>query len=99
MGQGLLSTDHRWLATFRPDGWFMIYDTQNEELVFESTNNRAGVTCTYNDNGSMGVYGGGGRAVWHSQTEGASPLMLVMGTNGNLQGFSEDGSVYYEIGA
>merc|ERR1711971_1293392 len=98
MGQGLVSADHRWLATFRPDGWFMVYDMDNEEVVFESENGRAGVTCTYNDDGSLGVYGAGGRAVWHSRTTHDSPLMLVMGINGLLQGYADDNSVYYEVG-
>jgi len=98
MGQGMVSADHRWLATFRPDGWFMVYDMNNEEVVFESENGRAGVTCMYNDDGSLGVYGAGGRAVWHSRTTHDSPLMLVMGTNGLLQGYADDNSVYYEVG-
>merc|ERR550525_445301 len=99
MGQGLLSADHSWLATFRPDGWFMIYDMMNEEMVFESTNGRAAATCLYNEDGSLALYGTGDRTLYHSRTTDDNPMMLVMGINGLLQGFTEDNSVYYEQGA
>jgi len=94
-GQGLVSANKQYVATFR-SGKFYIYDMNNEEIVFESTNDREGTSCTYNVDGSMSIQGF--RTLWHSRTTNDDAYKLVMGSDGMLRGYDSAGNVYYTVG-
>jgi len=93
-GQGLLSVDHRYLATLAWTGQFLIYDTVDEDTLFE-TGMSSGANLRFQTDGNTVIRNGFGRSVWHAGENDDAPSMLVMGTNGVLEAFNEDNEVYW----
>merc|ERR1719474_1202706 len=92
-GQGLLSVDHRYVAALRNDGMFVIYDLEKDEVVFEAEMT-AGEEATFGDDGNFVIYDTFGDEVWHSGTNNANPHNLVMGTQGKLIAYDDDGAFW-----
>jgi len=82
-GQGLLSVDRRYIAAMKTDGMFVIYDLNDEAVVFEAEMT-AGSTATFEDDGNFVIYDDAGKIVWHSGATDDNAANLIMGINGNL---------------
>jgi len=93
-GQGLLSVDQRYLAALMWSGQFVIYDTVNEEMVFE-TGQSSGTKMTFQTDGNLLIQNGFARSVWHAGEVDDAPSMLLMGTNGVLAAYNEAGDIYW----
>merc|ERR1719474_581805 len=82
-GQGLMSVDSRYLAVMQPDGNFVMYDLENDQVILQS-NTDDGTKATFGDDGNFIVYNDEGRVRWHSGLTSDDPARLVMGVNGEL---------------
>jgi len=89
-GQALLSVDRRYLAALRGDGVFVIYDTQENEVVFDAETAK-GDMATFGEDGNIVISGANGAAVWHSGSSDDNPQNLVLASNGRLLAFGADG--------
>jgi len=89
-GQGLLSVDRRYIAALRNNGMFVIYDIENDAVEFEAEMT-AGEKATFGGNGNFKIRDANGKKVWESGSSHGNPQNLVMGDNGRLLAFGDDG--------